>query len=272
MFSRYKLRLMHPIELHQIGTFHCDRNQDELPWQTGILAGLRGFVRLSKNSGFEQALEDLGSFDRIWLIFHFHRAKHWNPKVFVPQERKKVGLFATRSPHRPSPVGMSCVRLVGIEGLDLLVEDHDLADGTPILDIKPYLPAVDSYPDASSGWKTEKAPEPRFLCVDQGLREKLCWLSIRGIDLIKGLDALLCLNPDPSPSNRIKAHEGGENLWVIRRKTWKILFHRDDPNRRITILDIFSGYDKDSLSGKKESRWDDLPLHIDFHRQFPRPL
>ena len=88
---------------------------------------------------FQDALDDLSGFERIWVLFWFDRAAGWKPKVQPPRSEEKRGLFATRSPHRPNPIGMTAVRLTGVAGLVLHIRDHDLVDGTPVLDLKPYI-------------------------------------------------------------------------------------------------------------------------------------
>lgn len=90
-----------------------------------------------------EALADLVGMDRIWVLSWLHRGGGWSPQVFPPRgPRQRRGLFATRSPDRPNPIGLSAVELVRVEGCDLHVRGIDLLDGTPILDIKPYLSGV----------------------------------------------------------------------------------------------------------------------------------
>ncbi len=103
----------------------------------------------------EEALRDLVGFERIWVIFVFHRSEGWKPLVKPPRGRGKRGVFATRSPHRPNAIGLSALELVAIEGHALRVKGVDLLDGTPILDIKPYIPYADAFPDAKAGWIDE---------------------------------------------------------------------------------------------------------------------
>ena len=106
------------------------------------------------------ALRGIEGFSHLWLIWQFDRAERerWSPTVRPPRlgGNERMGVFATRSPFRPNPVGLSCVKLIGLtqttEGPVLEIEGADLVDGTPILDIKPYLPYCDSYPDARGGW------------------------------------------------------------------------------------------------------------------------
>ena len=117
----------------------------------------------------EQAYRDLEGFDRIWLIFAFHRSQGWKAEVRPPRGGGKRSVLATRSPHRPNAIGLSAVELVGIEPGALRVKGIDLLDATPILDIKPYVPYADAFPGSRAGWidkidaqqGTHSAPGPR---------------------------------------------------------------------------------------------------------------
>lgn len=108
------------------------------------------------------ATEDLEGFEMIWVIAWMHLNHGWRNKVAVPGEGKRTrGLLSTRAPHRPNPISLSAVRLRRVEGLRVHVERCDLLDGTPILDIKPYVPYADAFPDARAGWVDERGPAPR---------------------------------------------------------------------------------------------------------------
>ena len=101
----------------------------------------------------EETLRDLEGFAYLWLIFVLHRSEGWAPTVRPPRgPRVKRGVFATRSPHRPNPIGLSAVELVRIEGRTLHLRGVDLLDGTPVLDLKPYVPYADAFPGARAGW------------------------------------------------------------------------------------------------------------------------
>jgi len=100
----------------------------------------------------EQAIQDLGGFDRLWLIYAFHRSEGWTSRVKPPRGGPKRGVLATRSPHRPNAIGLSAVELLKVEGRTLHLRSVDLLDGTPVLDIKPYVPYADAFPEARAGW------------------------------------------------------------------------------------------------------------------------
>ena len=103
----------------------------------------------------EKVLQDLSGFDRLWLIFTFHLSEGWKSCVKPPRGGPKRGVLATRSPHRPNSIGLSAVELVKIEDRTLHLLGVDLLDGTPVLDIKPYVPYADAFPDAKAGWIDE---------------------------------------------------------------------------------------------------------------------
>jgi tRNA-Thr(GGU) m(6)t(6)A37 methyltransferase TsaA len=107
-----------------------------------------------------EALSDLVGIERIWILSFLHRSGTWGPSVRPPRgPRVKRSLFATRSPDRPNPLGLSAVELVRIDGVNLHVRGVDLLDGTPILDLKPYVPYADAFPTSRAGWIDELARE-----------------------------------------------------------------------------------------------------------------
>jgi tRNA-Thr(GGU) m(6)t(6)A37 methyltransferase TsaA len=102
------------------------------------------------------SLKDIEGFSRIWVLSFLHLNHHWNPTVRPPRgARIRRGTLATRAPHRPNPIGLSALRLIRVEENRIYVEGIDLLDGTPILDIKPYVPYCDSFPDAKAGYVDE---------------------------------------------------------------------------------------------------------------------
>jgi tRNA (adenine37-N6)-methyltransferase len=135
------------------------RERHGTPQQAHVTSGegrARATIELFPSVVPREALDDLEGIERLWIISHLHLNVGWNAKVMPPRgERKKRGLLATRSPHRPNGIGLSSVRLVRVEGFLLHVEEIDLLDGTPILDVKPYVPYADAFPDAKAGWIDE---------------------------------------------------------------------------------------------------------------------
>jgi tRNA-Thr(GGU) m(6)t(6)A37 methyltransferase TsaA len=101
---------------------------------------------------YAAALDDIEGFERLWLIYWMDRVSEFKPRVLPYRDTQEHGLFATRSPSRPNPIGMSVVRLLRREGSTLYIADLDMLDGTRLLDIKPYIPAFDSHPGCRAGW------------------------------------------------------------------------------------------------------------------------
>ncbi len=146
--------------------------REEAPRQPD-LATSDGEIRLL--AGHHNCLKDLAGFERIWVLAWFHRSHGWKPQIVPPRDRVKRGVLATRAPDRPNPIGLSCVRLVAVYGGSILIRDHDLLDGTPVLDIKPYIPAYDAHPEANAGWVgTLATPGPDHRLPEGG------WLPGRG--------------------------------------------------------------------------------------------
>lgn len=129
----------------------------EAPRQSGLGRGGPGVIEIRQ--GLQNALQDLAGFSHVWVVSWFHLARGFRSQVMPPRDRRKRGVFATRAPQRPNPLGLSCVRLVRIEKRMLHIADHDLLDGTPVLDVKPYLPYCDSVPDAAIGYVAGLDPE-----------------------------------------------------------------------------------------------------------------
>ena len=136
-----------------------------VPRQAGIVEALEGRIVFEPEYRREEALRGIEGFSHIWLIWQFSKAlrEDWSPTVRPPRlgGNVRMGVFATRSPFRPNALGLSCVRLLGVEtdpelGPVLRVAGADLVDGTPIFDIKPYVPYADCRPEAASGF----APDP----------------------------------------------------------------------------------------------------------------
>ena len=136
-----------------------------IPRQSGLVDELEATIIFEPEYRNPDALRGLDEYTHLWLLWQFSECidKEWTPTVRPPRlgGNKRVGVFATRSPFRPNPIGLSCVKLLGIDktekyGCVIRVSGADLLDGTPIYDIKPYLPYVDSHPDASNGFALDE--------------------------------------------------------------------------------------------------------------------
>ena len=138
-----------------------------VPRQSGLVEALRAEIIFEPEFRNPDALRGIEGFSHLWLIWQFSAAvrEDWSPTVRPPRlgGNARMGVFATRSPFRPNPIGLSCVRLEGVEqhaeGPVLVVSGADLMDGTPIYDIKPYLPYADCKADAAGGFAPQRAAE-----------------------------------------------------------------------------------------------------------------
>jgi tRNA-Thr(GGU) m(6)t(6)A37 methyltransferase TsaA len=128
------------------------QRREDAPHQPSAARHSRGTLVIAPE--FRDALADLGSFGRVWIIFLFDRSKGWAGRVKPPRGGPKRGVFATRAPNRPSQIGLTnvAVESVDVATGEVRVRGIDLLDNTPILDLKPYLPSIDAWPDAGHGW------------------------------------------------------------------------------------------------------------------------
>ena len=139
------------IRYRPIGVIHSPFKEIEgMPIQPRGAAGVRGTVELLPE--YAAGLKDLEGFSHIFLVYHFHRVSGVRLLVTPFMDQASHGIFATRAPMRPNPIGLSVVRLLSVEGNVLQVEGVDVLDGTPLLDIKPYVPAFDVYEVERVGW------------------------------------------------------------------------------------------------------------------------
>jgi tRNA-Thr(GGU) m(6)t(6)A37 methyltransferase TsaA len=139
------------IEYRPIGLIHTPFIERKgMPIQPSRGRGVRGTVELAPE--FAEGLTDLDGFSHVVLIYHFHRSRGFDLRVTPFLDTVKRGLFATRAPRRPNAIGLSVVRLLGIEGNRIEVQDLDILDGTPLLDIKPYVPEFDHRTEVCEGW------------------------------------------------------------------------------------------------------------------------
>lgn len=142
-----------------------------IPRQSGLVDALTARIVFEPEFRRPEAIRDIEGFSHLWLIWQFSQAltSEFHPTVRPPRlgGNERRGVFATRSPYRPNALGLSCVELAGVENGELIVRGADLLDGTPIFDIKPYLPYVDAYPDARGGFTdTTKEYALQVVCPD----------------------------------------------------------------------------------------------------------
>ena len=210
------------MELKVIARIYTDfKEKFGIPRQSGLVEKTLGKIVFEKEYQRDEALRGIEGYSHLWLIWEFSEAKRqkWSPTVRPPRlgGNKRMGVFATRSPFRPNPIGLSSVRLCGIEedeifGTVLLVSGADILDGTPIYDIKPYLKFTDCHEDAVSGFSEEvfdnslsvDFPEELLLKVPEKKREALFKI----------------LESDPRPAYK----EDGEREYGMRFADFEVFF------------------------------------------------
>ncbi len=189
------------MELKEIGHIKSDfPTKFGLPRQSGIINELKSHIVFEKDFSTAEAFRGLSEYTHIWVLWGFSETvrEAWSPTVRPPRlgGNKRVGVFATRSPFRPNPIGLSCVKLGRLDFVSgqavLEIFGGDMMDGTPVYDIKPYLPYADSKPDASGGFSEAVMGDRLDVFVPEALSEKLSEEKLRG--LIK------LLRSDPRPS------------------------------------------------------------------------
>ncbi len=175
-----------------------------IPRQSGLVDALRGRIVFTPEYRNPDAFRGLEGFSHIWLLWEFSETKRdtWSPTVRPPRlgGNQRMGVFATRSPFRPNPIGLSVVRLEKIElhtseGPVLHVCGADLMDQTPIYDIKPYLPHIDSHPEATAGFSAQAAVHALTVVFPEH------WLNVVPEQERDALNAVLAQDPRPSYQN-----------------------------------------------------------------------
>ena len=199
------------------------------PHQPAETTEARNVLELLPVPGFEQALKDVAGCERVWLVWWFHRNTNWRPLVLPPRgPAQRRGVFATRSPHRPNPIGLTPVRLLAVKGRRLELGPCDLIDGTPVFDIKPYVPAYDSFPDASAGWidevdaQCQTAAQFQVQFSEAALAQAEWLREGWGIQFLPRLSELLSRDPTPHRTRRIKRRNGV--AFEIGCGAWKGVF------------------------------------------------
>ncbi|MCI8480700.1 MAG: tRNA (N6-threonylcarbamoyladenosine(37)-N6)-methyltransferase TrmO [Oscillibacter sp.] len=187
--------------MEPIARIHTDfSTKFGVPRQSGLVEALEAEIIFEPPYREPAALRGLEGFSHLWLVWVFHQAagRPWSPTVRPPRlgGNRRMGVFATRSPFRPNPVGLSAVKLAGIEaagpsGPVLRVRGADLVDGTPILDIKPYLPYADCIPEASGGFAPQPALAPLTVEIPPALLERV------PPERREALEAVLAQDPRP---------------------------------------------------------------------------
>lgn len=212
-----------------------------IPRQSGLVTELKSTIVFEPPYRNPEMLRGIEGFSHLWLIWSFSQSgDHWSPTVRPPRlgGNQRMGVFATRSPFRPNPLGLSCVRLLGVEetareGTVLRVAGADLLDGTPIYDIKPYLPYADCRPEAAGGWTGGEAD--RLLTVN--CPEELLARLPEG----KRTAALGVLANDPRPHYQ----SDPERIYGLAFAGYELRFRVE--GETLTVIDIHPSSGKETL-------------------------
>jgi tRNA-Thr(GGU) m(6)t(6)A37 methyltransferase TsaA len=278
------------LTLEPIGFVRSARETKvEAARQPRAAAGEAARIELLPGHHYEHALEDLERWELIWVIFWFHLNSGWRPKVLPPRSTTgRKGVFATRSPHRPNPLGMSVVRLERVEGLVLHIRDSDMLDGTPVLDLKPYVAYTDSHPGAGAGWLEDAAraggagggigagtgmgtqpadPVDKYVVRFEALAaEQVVWVeSHTGLALRERVESTLALGPAPHPYRRIRRL--GEEM-QLSVKEWRVRFAVME--RDVRVIEITTGFRASQLAAGEND--EALRPHREFVAIWPREM
>lgn len=249
-----------------IGHVRCDAKYTQETPRQGVFSRRTAIIELQKRANFEAGLQDLDGVSHIWIIWVFDRVKNWKPLVQPPTSERKVGVFATRSPHRPNPIGITAAKLLKVDGLKLYVENIDLLDGTPVLDIKPYIARADIFTDTSVQWLNEEPFEIRKFSATETAVEKAGFIhQLSGTDLLETARVQLATRQLDPERQRLDISCDGKGCRLAFR-TWRISFDLDDD--AITVTDIESGYREEELLPGAPDKYGDLDLHRKFNTEF----
>ena len=225
-----------------IGVVHsCFREKFGIPRQPGLAPHARAWIEMNPPYDDPDAFRGLEAFSHLWVawVFHQNKATRWSPLVRPPRlgGNAKKGVFATRSPYRPNPLGLSVVELVDIQQEDrsirLLIRGADMVDGTPVIDIKPYIPYADALPEALADFAAEP-PRPRLRVTFS--EHALDQLRHIDSDSYPDLDRLIVdvLAGDPRPAYRAN-EAGGE--FAMRLYQWDVKWRIEEDRVEVLALE-----------------------------------
>ncbi|TBR45097.1 tRNA (N6-threonylcarbamoyladenosine(37)-N6)-methyltransferase TrmO [Marinomonas agarivorans] len=220
----------HSFSFASIGVVHsCYRQKFGIPRQPGLVTEATARIELLSPFNRLDTLEGLQSFSHIWVHFIFHAClqEGWKAKIRPPRlgGKNKVGVFATRSTHRPNPIGLSVVKLGKIykEDKKVFIDLHgaDLLDGTPVIDIKPYLPYADAIPEAKDGFAPISTVNKEVIFTKQAEQDCIRYKQTTQRDIRSLIKQIIAQDPRPAYLINKTEREHGMQLWNVNVK-WKV--------------------------------------------------
>lgn len=254
-----------PCSLHPIGTVRSPfATRQEAPRQPAAARGVQGRIELLPSGEMRDAIDGIEQWSHLWVVFLFDRNEGWKAKVAPPRSDRKLGVLATRAPYRPNPIGLSLVRLRRVEGHTLHVCDLDILDGSPVLDIKPYVAYSDTAPDSTDGWLKAPQDPGRDVTVrfTERATQQLDWLADRDCAWLRTQAvATLRLGGAPHAYRRIRSDGDAMRIAI---KDFRLRFLTRDEG--IEVLSVHSGYKRRYLARDGALPRAETPLQV--HRDF----
>lgn len=231
--------MKHKNALNIIATIQSDfKTKFGIPRQSGLIPELKSKIIFTPEYRNPEALRGIEDFSHLWLLWEFseNETENWSATVRPPRlgGNKRMGVFATRSPFRPNPIGLSCVKLEKVihgtpEGSVLEVSGADLLDGTPIYDIKPYIPYTDSHPNATGGFSTAVYGDLLEVYIPSELEKNI------SAEKIEPLKKILAGDPRPAYQN------DSERIYSFEFADYKIKFKVQNGILTVTEVEDFKG-------------------------------
>lgn len=249
------------FDFREIGLWRTDWHaRADAPRQPYVSGDIPSRIELGSDPDLVLGLRNLEDWSHLWIVYVFHGNldRGWRPLVKPPRSRVgKRGVFSTRSPHRPNAIGLSLVALDRVEGGVVHVRGADVLDGTPVLDIKPYLPFAESIPDAATGFIGKDPDPPHEVVFEPRARTQLDFLAERGeTNLEHSVAERLALGPEPHAYRRIQRVDGRLRLAL---HAWRVFFRAE--GRTIVVEEVATGYKPSELAS---GDWPEVALHRDF--------
>jgi tRNA-Thr(GGU) m(6)t(6)A37 methyltransferase TsaA len=257
------------LQLSPIGVFRSDKKRPYEAASQGSLDQSQelGLIELHPGHNFEQAMRGLAKMSHLWVLFWFHQKEHWKPLVMVPRgTTDKQGVFSTRSPYRPNPLGLSLVEIAEVTERKIWVRNFDILDGTPIFDLKPFHPEADVPTNPRFGWMENLHLQEFAVSTTPQFDRKAQYLFTQGVkQLVPFCNQQLRYDPFNSEKKRVLMES--ESNGILAYRTWRVHFHTQ--GQLIRLETIRSGYSDHDLKAQVD-KWNDKDIHREFITIFGR--